>query len=67
MANHGAVCFGPDATVGAELMVQLEWACDVYWRARAVGEPKILSEADMQDVARAIVERGYGQTKEAEG
>jgi L-fuculose-phosphate aldolase len=67
MANHGAVCFGPDATVAAELMIQLEWACDIYSRALAIGEPKLLSEADMQDVARVVMERGYGQTKEASG
>jgi L-fuculose-phosphate aldolase len=66
MANHGAVCFGPDPAVGAELMLQLEWACDVYWRARAIGDPKLLGEDEMQAVARAVVERGYGQTKEAE-
>jgi L-fuculose-phosphate aldolase len=67
MANHGAVCFGPDATIGAELMIQLEWACDVYWRARAIGDPKLLSDDDMAAVAQAVMERGYGATKEADG
>jgi hypothetical protein len=43
----------------------LEWNCGVYWRARAIGEPVLLDEAQMSDVATVVSERGYGTTHEA--
>lgn len=63
MANHGAVTFAEDVDGAVERMVLLEWACTVYWRARAIGEPNALDSEARAAVVRAALERGYGETK----
>jgi L-fuculose-phosphate aldolase len=63
MQNHGAVCFASDCTAATELALLLEWACEVYWRARSIGEPRVLSDEELQDVMRVVLERGYGQAR----
>jgi L-fuculose-phosphate aldolase len=60
MANHGAVAYAGDAAAAVDLSLLLEWACTVYWRAAAVGTPRVLDEEQREDVVRAVVERGYG-------
>lgn len=60
MANHGAVCFGPDLASAVELSLLLEWTCAVYWRAAAIGTPRLLDDRDMQDVIESVQARGYG-------
>ena len=42
MANHGAITHGPDPSTAVELSLLLEWACTVYWRAAAIGSPRVL-------------------------
>jgi L-fuculose-phosphate aldolase len=65
MANHGAVCFAGDLQAAVELGLLLEWSCGVYWRARALGTPRVLEEAQLEDVREAIVQRRYGTTRPA--
>lgn len=60
MASHGAVVFAGDVEEAVELALLLEWACDVYWRALAVGTPRVLDDAEQQAVVAAVLERGYG-------
>ncbi len=67
MANHGAVTFADDVENAVERMQLLEWACTVYWRARAIGEPNVLDEEARAAVVRAAIERGYGETKPVAG
>jgi L-fuculose-phosphate aldolase len=67
MANHGAVALGGDVTAAVEASLLLEWACTVYWRAAALGTPRTLDEGQMRAVVRAVLERGYGTTRPAEG
>jgi L-fuculose-phosphate aldolase len=67
MANHGAITIGSDPHAAADLTRLLEWACSVYWRAAALGEPRELDEDARRAVVEAAVRRGYGQTKEAPG
>jgi L-fuculose-phosphate aldolase len=64
MRSHGAVCIGADAQAAAEATLLLEWACTVYWHARALGEPHVLTDAEVADVVRAVTDRGYGAVKE---
>jgi L-fuculose-phosphate aldolase len=66
MANHGAVVHGPDLSTAVASTELLEWACTVYWRAAAVGEPRTLSEDDRQAVVMAVIERGYGELRPGE-
>jgi L-fuculose-phosphate aldolase len=65
MANHGAVTTGADVDAAVEGSRLLEWACTVYWRARAIGEPRTLDDAEQAAVIDAAVKRGYGATKPA--
>ena len=65
MANHGAVTTGADVDAAVEASRLLEWACTVYWRARAIGEPRTLDEEERAAVIEAAVSRGYGSTKPA--
>ena len=61
MANHGHVGYAHDLATAVESALLVEWACTVYWRARSIGEPVALSDAQLQDVAQQIMRLGYGQ------
>ncbi|HTT26972.1 MAG TPA: class II aldolase/adducin family protein [Solirubrobacteraceae bacterium] len=60
MASHGAIVHGPDLDVAMAQSSLLEWACALYWRAAAIGQPRTLNERQLMDVVNAIVGRGYG-------
>jgi L-fuculose-phosphate aldolase len=47
-------------STAVESTLMAEWACTVYWRARALGEPAALSEGQLQDVAEQVMRLGYG-------
>jgi L-fuculose-phosphate aldolase len=66
MANHGAITHAPDLENAVELSLLLEWACTVYWRAAALGSPRVLDEEERRAVVQAAVERGYGTTRPVE-
>lgn len=53
MANHGGVALGADLDEAFENARLLEWLCGVYVRAKAIGEPRVLTEAQLA----AVVER----------
>jgi L-fuculose-phosphate aldolase len=65
MANHGAVNFSGDLDSAVEAALLLEWACEVYWRAAALGEPRALGEEERQAVVEAAAQRRYGTTRKA--
>jgi L-fuculose-phosphate aldolase len=64
MANHGTLAFGGDVAGAVRATEVLEWAATVWWRAKAVGEPRVLGEAELQAVLEAVAARGYGATRE---
>jgi L-fuculose-phosphate aldolase len=66
MANHGAIAYADGLDDAVERSLLLEWACTVYWRARALGEPRALDEAQREAVVAAAVERSYGTTRPAD-
>ncbi len=66
MANHGAIAYGASLDAAVDLSLQLEWACSVYWHARQIGEPRVLSQEELEAVVSAVVERGYGATQRLE-
>jgi L-fuculose-phosphate aldolase len=66
MANHGALNYASDIDAAVEGALLLEWACEVYWRAAALREPRTLSEGQRQAVIDAVLERGYGTTRGAD-
>ncbi len=62
MANHGAIAFAPDPEKAVEQSLMLEWACDVYWHAAAIGSPRVLDDKERAAVVETAVQRGYGST-----
>jgi L-fuculose-phosphate aldolase len=66
MANHGAIAYGPDLDVAMQQTELLEWGCELYWRAAAVGTPRTLDAAEQLDFVEAITRRGYGITRRSE-
>ena len=65
MANHGTIAFGSGVDKAVELTALVEWSCTVYWRARALGEPRALDEKERAAVVEAAVARNYGRTRPA--
>ncbi|MEV7692301.1 class II aldolase/adducin family protein [Microbacterium sp. NPDC089189] len=66
MANHGAVVLGADLRSAVENALLLEWVCELYWRARAIGEPRTLDAAAQRSVVEAATRLGYGTTKKVD-
>jgi L-fuculose-phosphate aldolase len=66
MANHGALNYAGDVAGAVEAALLLEWACEVYWRAAALGTPRALGEEERQAVIDAAAQRSYGTTRRAE-
>lgn len=66
MANHGAIAYGPDLDVAMEQAELLEWACELYWRAAAVGAPRTLDAAQQLEFIEAMGRRGYGIKRRSE-
>jgi L-fuculose-phosphate aldolase len=65
MANHGTVCFGPDLESALSRVRLLEWACGVYWHARAIGTPRVLRPSDLDEVRATIRRLDYGAPQRA--
>jgi len=63
MANHGAIAYGADVDGAVEASLLLEWACTVYWRASALGTPRVLGQDEQAAVIEAASERRYGSTR----
>ncbi len=61
MANHGAISYGHDLDSAVERALLLEWACGVYWHAKAIGEPQTIDAAQARAVIDAAIARGYGE------
>jgi L-fuculose-phosphate aldolase len=58
MGSHGAVTIGPDLKTACDRSVYLEWVCEVYLRAAAAGQPRLLPPAEIEAVAAKLA--GYG-------
>lgn len=67
MSNHGSVVAGPDLRTTYTLALELEWVCELYLRTLAAGTPRILSNEQVEAVARKIRDTGYGQSAPQEG
>lgn len=59
MANHGLVAVGSDLQGALALAEEVEELAAQYWRARLLGEPVLLSDAEMDEVLERF--RHYGQ------
>jgi L-fuculose-phosphate aldolase len=66
MANHGAVTVAGDAGTAVELTLLLEWACELYWRAAAIGTPRALDDDAQRAVIDQVLTLGYGAPRPAD-
>ena len=59
LANHGMLVFGRDLRHVLDLAIEFETLCEQYWRARQIGAPVLLSDAEMSRVLEKFAT--YGQ------
>lgn len=59
LQNHGALTIGQSLEEAYSRSVTLEWLCALYYRATLFGEPRLLSEEEMDRVT-ALMET-YGR------
>ena len=60
LANHGLVVAGASLAQAMKVTLEIESLCEAYLLALAVGEPALLSAAEMADVILKF--QDYGQT-----
>jgi L-fuculose-phosphate aldolase len=66
MANHGAIAYAPDLDTAMEQALLLEWACELYWRASALGTPRTLDRSEQLAFVETVSQRGYGITRRSD-
>lgn len=66
MANHGAIALGATMPNAVEHAILLEWLCELYWRAAAIGAPRALDAQQQHDVIEQARRLGYGATRKAD-
>jgi L-fuculose-phosphate aldolase len=54
LANHGAVAIGGTLAEAYTNAIYLEWLCEVWLRASALGRPRLLPSAEVERVRRKI-------------
>jgi L-fuculose-phosphate aldolase len=63
LQNHGAICYGRTLPEAYDRAVLLEWLARVYRLACAHGTPRILSQAELDEVAAESQRRHYGERR----
>jgi len=56
LGNHGMIALGKDLNDALAVAHEVEYLCEIYWRALSVGEPKILTVQQMHEVKAKFVE-----------
>jgi L-fuculose-phosphate aldolase len=60
MRNHGAVAVGESLSQAVENAELIEWIAGVYYRARQLGEPSLLTSDELDEVSRQFERLEYG-------
>jgi len=63
MSNHGTITLGADPEAATEATLLLEWLCGIYWRAAALGPPRVLDDEQQRAFLDAVSSRRYGSTR----
>ena len=63
LQNHGAICYGATLPGAYDRAVLLEWLASVYRLARCYGDPRILSQAELDEVSAEARRRRYGERR----
>ncbi|NBJ68092.1 MULTISPECIES: L-fuculose-phosphate aldolase [Clostridia] len=64
LANHGINVVGSSLAEAYAITEQLEFCARLYWQAKAIGNPVILSDEEMTMMVERF--KDYGQPKDAE-
>jgi L-fuculose-phosphate aldolase len=64
LGNHGTITIGDDLAQAYTRAQYLEWVCDVWLRARAAGQPRLLPPDEIDRVAAKL--RTYGTIRAAD-
>jgi len=59
LANHGLIAVGPDMPSAFGIAEIIEMVCEIYYRAKCVGEPVILPDEEMELMLEKF--KTYGQ------
>jgi L-fuculose-phosphate aldolase len=59
LQNHGTIAYGATLAEAYDRAQLLEWMCEVYWRARIAGTPRILSADELDAVSDAARRHRY--------
>ena len=59
LANHGMIALGCDLEDALAVTIEVENLCEQYWRTLQIGNPHLLSEAEMHEVFQQF--KGYGK------
>ncbi|MFO1322744.1 MAG: class II aldolase/adducin family protein [Burkholderiales bacterium] len=61
LANHGMIALGATLDAALALAVEVETLAEMYWRALQIGEPVLLSAAEMEVVLAKFATYGQPQ------
>jgi L-fuculose-phosphate aldolase len=61
MANHGQVTVGRDLQQALAVAIEVEALCEQFWRASQLGEPVLLTDAEMDEALAAFVDYGVNR------
>ena len=61
LAHHGQIAFGPTVEDALHLAHEVETLAAQYWRALQIGEPELLSDAEMERNVEKF--RNYGRAR----
>jgi len=64
LQNHGAICYGKTLPEAYDRALLLEWLARVYRLACSHGQPRILSQAELDEVAAEAKRRRYGERRQ---
>ncbi|MDE2368243.1 MAG: class II aldolase/adducin family protein [Burkholderiales bacterium] len=64
LANHGLVAAGPTLARAMKVVQEIESLCEVYLKALAVGEPALLSAAEMTQVHERFARYGKARRRD---
>jgi L-fuculose-phosphate aldolase len=59
LQNHGAVTYGSSLRDAYDKALMLEWLARVYRTALQIGQPRILTTADLDEVTAEAARRRY--------
>ncbi len=56
LGNHGMIALGKDLDDALAVAVEVEFLCEIYWRALQAGKPQILTSQQMHEVKQKFTD-----------